>query len=57
MTTSGKGLMPQKGYDYYQCDDCDSTYPQDPVACDYCGSFRVEGMMYHYYSNIGEEDI
>lgn len=36
-------------YDYWQCDDCDSTYAENPIACDYCGSFAVEGMYHQKY--------
>ena len=30
--------------DYWQCDDCDSTYMNNPIACDYCGSFELNEM-------------
>lgn len=33
-------------YDFFQCDDCDSTYIEHPIACDYCGSFTIEGMYF-----------
>lgn len=51
MRTLKSGPEPQE-YDYWQCDDCDSTYMENPIACDYCGSFAVEGM---YLENYDKE--
>lgn len=37
---------------YWQCEDCDSTYPYDPIDCLFCGGNDLTQLEHENYSKL-----